>query len=69
MVLGESAKMTHAVDLAKKAARSKATVLLLGESGTGKEIFARAIHNWSDRKDKPFVAVNCVGLSRELLES
>src|SRR5262249_54424436 len=44
-------------------------VLLLGESGTGKEIFARAIHGWSERKDRPFVAVNCVGLSRELLES
>lgn len=69
LILGKSAKMTQAVDLAKKAARSKTTVLLLGESGTGKEIFARAIHNWSDRKDKPLVAVNCVGLSRELLES
>ncbi|MBI2360206.1 MAG: sigma 54-interacting transcriptional regulator, partial [Deltaproteobacteria bacterium] len=43
--------------------------LLLGESGTGKEIFARAIHNWSDRKGKPLVAINCVGLSRDLLES
>jgi len=44
-------------------------VLLLGESGTGKEVFARAIHNWSERKGEPFVAINCVGLSRELLES
>jgi transcriptional regulator with GAF, ATPase, and Fis domain len=43
--------------------------LLLGESGTGKELFARAIHNWSERKDRPFVAINCVGLSKELLES
>jgi Nif-specific regulatory protein len=41
----------------------------LGESGTGKEIFARAIHNWSERKSQPFVAINCVGLSKELLES
>src|SRR5207302_5665558 len=61
--------MKEAVETAKKAALSKSTVLLLGESGTGKEIFARAIHNWSDRKDKPFVAINCVGLSKELLES
>jgi DNA-binding NtrC family response regulator len=69
LVLGKSAKMNQAVDAAKKAAGSKATVLLLGESGTGKELLARAIHNWSERSDKPFVAINCVGLSRELLES
>jgi Nif-specific regulatory protein len=43
--------------------------LLLGESGTGKEIFAHAIHDWSDRKAEPFIAINCVGLSKELLES
>ena len=69
LIVGESPKMKHTVDLAKKAAGSHATVLLLGESGTGKEIFARAIHNWSDRKDAPFVTINCVGLSKELLES
>jgi DNA-binding NtrC family response regulator len=63
LVLGKSAKMNQAVDAAKKAAGSKATVLLLGESGTGKELLARAIHNWSERSDKPFVAINCVGLS------
>jgi Nif-specific regulatory protein len=43
--------------------------LLLGESGTGKEIFARAIHKWSERHAEPFVAINCVGLSKDLLES
>jgi two-component system, NtrC family, response regulator AtoC len=68
-VAGKSNKMNEAAETAKKAATSKSTVLLLGESGTGKEIFARAIHNWSDRKSQPFVAINCVGLSRELLES
>ena len=61
--------MADAVDTARKAAASSATVLLLGESGTGKEIFARAIHNWSERSKQPFVAINCVGLSKELLES
>src|SRR5512146_398233 len=61
--------MKEAVDTARKAAASKATVLLLGESGTGKEVFARAIHNWSERKDEPFIPINCVGLSKELLES
>jgi DNA-binding NtrC family response regulator len=69
LVIGKSARMNEAVETAKKAAASKSTVLLLGESGTGKEIFARSIHNWSERKDKPFIAINCVGLSKELLES
>jgi DNA-binding NtrC family response regulator len=69
LVVGKSDKMNEAVQTAKKAATSKATVLLLGESGTGKEIFARAIHNWSERRNQPFVAINCVGLSKELLES
>jgi len=69
LVVGESAAMKQAVDLAKKTAGSNATVLLLGESGTGKEIFARAIHNWSERKDRPFIAINSVGLSKDLLES
>ena len=69
LVLGQSAKMAAIAEAAKQAAASKATVLLLGESGTGKEIFARAIHQWSERRDKPFVAINCVGLSKELLES
>ena len=69
LVVGESAAMKHAVDLAKKAAGSSATVLLLGESGTGKEIFARAIHNWSQRRGRPFIPINSVGLSKELMES
>ena len=69
LVIGKNAGMNEAVETAKKAAVSKSTVLLLGESGTGKEIFARSIHNWSERKDKPFIAINCVGLSKELLES
>jgi DNA-binding NtrC family response regulator len=68
-IVGHSASIAEAVGAAKKAAASRSTVLLLGESGTGKELFARAIHGWSDRRAEPFVAVNCVGLSRELLES
>jgi DNA-binding NtrC family response regulator len=69
LIIGASEKMREAAETARKAAASKATVLLLGESGTGKEVFARAIHNWSERKNQPFVAINCVGLSKELLES
>jgi DNA-binding NtrC family response regulator len=69
LVVSKSSKMNLAVDSAKMAAATKSTVLLLGESGTGKELFARAIHNWSERKSGPFIAVNCVGLSKELFES
>jgi DNA-binding NtrC family response regulator len=69
LVAGKSAKVNDAIVAARKAAASKSTILLLGESGVGKELFARAIHNWSDRRLEPFVAINCVGLSRELLES
>ena len=69
LVATKSSRMNLAVDSAKMAATAKSTVLLLGESGTGKELFARAIHNWSERKSGPFIAVNCVGLSKELFES
>src|SRR5262245_47154 len=69
LIGGESPKMKLAIETAKKAAASKSTVLLLGESGTGKEVFARAIHHWSDRSAEPFIAINCVGLSKDLLES
>lgn len=69
LIVGASVRMKQAVDLARKTAASNATILLLGESGTGKEIFARSIHNWSERKERPFIAINSVGLSRDLLES
>ena len=69
LIIGTSQSLATALDNARKTAVTKSTVLLLGESGVGKELFARAIHNWSERKGRPFVAINCVGLSRELLES
>ena len=69
LIAGTSVQMKQAIGAARKAAASRSTVLLLGESGTGKELFARAIHNCSARRDRPFVAINCVGLSKELLES
>ena len=65
----ESPRMHTVVETLRKAARSNSTVLLLGESGVGKEILARSIHTWSPRASKPFVAVNCVALSDQLLES
>ena len=68
-VVGETLAMREVVDTARTAAGAPTTVLLLGESGVGKEIVARAIHTWSPRADGPFVAVNCVALTPELLES
>ena len=65
----ESSRMHTVVETLRKAALSNSTVLLLGESGVGKEILARSIHTWSPRASKPFVAVNCVALSDQLLES
>ena len=68
-ILGESPLIRAAIQMAQKAAGTNSTVLLLGESGTGKEVFAQTIHQWSPRRDKPFVVVNCVALSEHLLES
>ena len=61
--------LASASEVARKAARSEATVLLLGESGTGKEVIARAVHAWSPRASGPFVAVNAAALAETLLES
>jgi two-component system NtrC family response regulator len=69
VILGRSPAILEAVELAKRVAKTDATVLLLGETGTGKEVFAEAIHYESLRKNKPFVAVNCSGFSKELMES
>ncbi len=64
-----NAQMTTQLAVAKQAASSSVTVLLLGETGTGKEVVARAIHRWSPRHTKPFVAVNCAALTETLLEN
>jgi two-component system response regulator FlrC len=61
--------MQPVVSALKKVSATDATVLLLGESGTGKEVAAAAIHAWSARHQRPFVAVNCAALSAQLLES
>jgi DNA-binding NtrC family response regulator len=68
-LVGQSPAMQALARTAQQVAASNATILLRGESGTGKEILARAIHRWSPRRDRPFVTVNCVALSEELLES
>lgn len=68
-IIGDSEGIKKALKLIKIAAGSHSSVLLTGESGTGKEVFAQAIHNHSERQDGPFVAVNCGGLPRELIQS
>jgi PAS domain S-box-containing protein len=68
-IISQSHKMQNLFAILPNIAESNATVLIEGESGTGKELFAKAIHNMSFRKDKPFIAVNCGALPDTLLES
>jgi two-component system response regulator PilR (NtrC family) len=68
-LIGTSSAMQQVVEFVSQVANTKANVLISGESGTGKEVVARAIHEEGDRKDKPFVAVNCGAIPENLLES
>jgi DNA-binding NtrC family response regulator len=68
-IVGKSEGIRNLLELAKRVAKSTATVSITGESGTGKEVFAKAIHNWSPRSKKPFVAINCSAIPEALLES
>ena len=68
-MVAKSKEMLKVFGLIRKVANTQANVLILGESGTGKELVARAIHDNSDRKKKPFVAINCGGIPETLLES
>lgn len=69
-IIGESQPMQRTRLLLQRVAASKAsTVLITGESGTGKELAARAVHEWSERKDMPFVEINCASIPENLLES
>jgi DNA-binding NtrC family response regulator len=68
-IIGKDEKMVEINGLVQKVSKSDAAVLLQGESGTGKELFARAIHSLSPRKDRPYIAINCAAIPRELLEN
>jgi transcriptional regulator with PAS, ATPase and Fis domain len=68
-IIGESLAMRGLLSLIKKVAPTESTVLVLGESGTGKELVATSIHDNSERKNKPFIKLNCAAIPEELLES
>lgn len=68
-IIGESKKMQEVFSQVHMAALGKNTILLRGESGTGKEVIARAMHFLSQRKDAPFIKINCAALTESLLES
>ncbi|HHV46422.1 MAG TPA: sigma 54-interacting transcriptional regulator [Tissierellia bacterium] len=68
-IIHESDSMKKCIEIAKKVSLSDDTILIRGESGTGKELLAQSIHNYSGRKNGPFVAVNCAALPESLLES
>lgn len=68
-IIGESPKMQEVLKIVERVANTNATILVLGESGTGKEVIANAIHYNSDRRDKPYVKVNCGAIPENLIES
>jgi PAS domain S-box-containing protein len=68
-VIGEDEEFLKIVNFSKKVADSKSTILIMGESGTGKEIFAQSIQNYSNRREEPFVALNCAAIPKNLIEA
>jgi len=68
-IIGQSPGLTDLYAVLERVADSPTTVLITGESGTGKELVARALHEHSTRKDKPFIKVNCAAIPKELIES
>ena len=68
-IVGGSPRMQHIYKMVQQVAKTRTNVLITGESGTGKELIARAIHDESNRKDKPFVVINCGGIPENLIES
>lgn len=68
-IIGSNASLTKTVDKAKIFAKAPSNVLIVGATGTGKELFAQSIHNYSNRKNGPFVAVNCAAIPENLMES
>ncbi|MBW2064736.1 MAG: sigma-54-dependent Fis family transcriptional regulator [Deltaproteobacteria bacterium] len=68
-LIGESPQMRKVYDMIERVSQTKSNILISGESGTGKELVARAIHEQSQRRDKPFLVINCAGIPENLIES
>ncbi|MFO8084220.1 MAG: sigma-54 dependent transcriptional regulator [Desulfobacterales bacterium] len=68
-IVGNSPKMVQIYSMIRQLAKTRTNVLITGESGTGKELIARAIHEQSERRDNPFIAINCGGIPETLMES
>ncbi|MFH1489054.1 MAG: sigma 54-interacting transcriptional regulator [Pseudomonadota bacterium] len=68
-MVGSSKSMAKVQELIKTVAPTKASVLIVGETGTGKELVAKAIHDLSKRKEKPFIAINCAAMGHSLWQS
>lgn len=68
-IVGNTPRMVNIYEVIKQIAKTRTSVLITGESGTGKELIARAIHEESDRKNKPFVVINCGSIPETLIES
>ncbi|MEL7656376.1 MAG: sigma 54-interacting transcriptional regulator, partial [Bacillota bacterium] len=68
-IIGESEKLKEIINLAKLYAPGRESILIEGESGTGKELLAQSIHNYSERRSQPFIALNCANFPNELIDS
>jgi len=69
LIVGNSPQMQHIYEVIRQIAKTRTNVLITGESGTGKELIAQALHRQSDRKDKPFIVINCGSIPETLIES
>jgi DNA-binding NtrC family response regulator len=68
-IITKDSKMIALMDMLKNVAKSKSSILIQGESGTGKELLAKYVHQYSNRRNQPFIAVNCAAIPHNLLES
>lgn len=68
-IIGNNKEFLKTIEFAKQVADSRSTILIMGESGTGKEVFAQSIHNYSERRNETFIALNCGAIPKNLIES